>query len=167
VNPNFYVKISRVKTQIVARPFYQEIALSLALFVLMSVAVIPEGQTFVCTPTHVWDGDGPIWCKEGPRIRIAGIACKPNHPCPRASAEAARDALVKLIGQRTGWSHYGHALVEGRPLRCQSTGPAGGNRTGAWCHSPKSGDLSCAMVRSGTVAKWAPYWKRHKCKNLD
>ena len=38
------------------------------------VPVIPSGQTFECTLTHVWDGDGPIWCEEGPRLRLAGIA---------------------------------------------------------------------------------------------
>ena len=41
-----------------------------------SVPVIPSGQTFVCTPTHVWDGDGPVWCEEGPRLRLAGIAAR-------------------------------------------------------------------------------------------
>ena len=26
-----------------------------------SVPVVPAGATFTCTPTHVWDGDEPIW----------------------------------------------------------------------------------------------------------
>ncbi|GGB55743.1 hypothetical protein GCM10010833_08070 [Blastomonas aquatica] len=40
------------------------------------MSVIPSGQSFVCTPTVVWDGDGPIWCAEGPRIRLSGIAAR-------------------------------------------------------------------------------------------
>ncbi|MFN4040018.1 MAG: thermonuclease family protein, partial [Erythrobacter sp.] len=73
---------------------------------LIALASIPAGQTFTCTPEAVWDGDGPVWCEEGPRIRLAGIAareldgtCSPGHPCPDASAETARDALVRLVGK--------------------------------------------------------------------
>jgi len=60
--------------------------MSLAILV---APVIPPGQTFACTPTAVYDGDGPIGCAEGPRIRVAGIAaremdgtCRTNQPCP-------------------------------------------------------------------------------------
>lgn len=144
----------------------------IALLLLASaVPVVPDGQTFDCTPTHVWDGDGPIWCKEGPRIRVSGIAaretdgtCLPRHPCPRASAKQAKHALVKLVGHPTGTSPYGHTLVKGPTMRCRSTGGAGGDRTGAWCHSPKGGDLSCAMVRGGWAARWDRYWKGHRCQ---
>jgi hypothetical protein len=27
---------------------------------LAKALVIQAGETFACTPTHVWDGDGPI-----------------------------------------------------------------------------------------------------------
>ena len=56
-------------------------------------AKVPEGSTFACTATAVWDGDGPIWCEEGPRIRLRGIAareidgtCRPGHPLSRRRA---------------------------------------------------------------------------------
>lgn len=137
---------------------------------LAQAAVVPEGQAFVCTPTRVWDGDGPVWCREGPRLRLSGIAaresdgtCNSNQPCPRASATQARDTLVSLIGRPVGKSPHGHILVSGPTMRCVSTGSAGGNRTGAWCVSPKSGDISCAMVRSGTALKWDRYWRNHRC----
>jgi len=72
---------------------------------LFSLAIVAAGQTFICTPIRVWDGDGPIWCAEGPRIRLAGIAareidgtCRPAHPCPPADARRARDHLVGLLG---------------------------------------------------------------------
>ena len=134
------------------------------------VPIVPSGVTFSCTPTHVWDGDGPIWCAEGPRIRLAGIAareldgsCSPGHPCPNASGESARDALAAMLGIFRGVGSHGHILVDGPALRCRSDGSAGGNRTAAWCTSPIIGDINCAMVRDGWALKWDRYWRQHRC----
>ena len=131
------------------------------------VRVVKAGDRFTCTPTAVWDGDGPIWCAEGPRIRLAGIAareidgtCKPNHPCPNASGVAARDHLVGLLGGRTGRASTGHIRVQSAPLRCRSDGSAGRSRTAAWCTHPKHGDLSVKMVRGGYAVRWERYWTR-------
>lgn len=139
------------------------------LFTLAAI-IIPTGQTFECTPTRVWDGDGPVWCSEGPRIRLSGIAaresdntCRPNQPCPSASAEQSRDALVNLIGRPVGVAREGHILVRGPALRCRSVGSAGGSRTAAWCVSPRSGDLSCAMIKGGWALRWDRYWRNHDC----
>lgn len=137
---------------------------------LLAAQVVPAGQTFLCTPTRVWDGDGPVWCAEGARVRVAGIAareadgtCRSNQPCPAATAEQARDALVAVVGTPRGVGPEGHVLVAGPTMTCTSEGGAGGNRTAAWCVSPRSGDVSCAMVRSGTVLTWPRYWRRHRC----
>lgn len=134
------------------------------------VPVIASGETFQCTPVRVWDGDGPVWCAEGPRVRLAGIAareidesCRPNQPCPDASAVEARDALVKLIGVPTGRSIEGHVLVKGSSMRCTSVGNGVGTRTAAWCVSPEGGDVSCAMVKGSWALKWDRYWKAHEC----
>lgn len=133
-------------------------------------AIVPTGTTFACTPVRVCDGDGPLWCAEGPRLRLAGIAaretdgrCRANQPCPRASAELAKAALVSLVGRRTGPSREGHALVTGATLTCLSTGGADGVRTAAWCMSLRMGDLSSAMVGTKTVLVWPRYWRRHRC----
>ncbi|APZ97430.1 hypothetical protein BWQ93_02190 [Sphingopyxis sp. QXT-31] len=135
------------------------------------MAIIPALTLFVCTPVAVYDGDGPIWCAEGPKIRLAGIAaremdgtCRDNQPCPAVSAERSRDHLVSLVGKRTGALPTGHVKVTGPALKCASTGSAGGDRTGAWCVSPKFGDLSCAMVRAGMALRWDKFWKHHKCR---
>ena len=140
-----------------------------SLFFVAAV-VMPSGESFTCTPTRVWDGDGPIWCAEGPRIRLSGIAareidgtCRQGQPCPKSSATQARDALVGLIGRPIGVSSGGHILVGGQALRCRSDGSAGGSRTAAWCLSPKSGDLSCAMVKGGWALRWDRYWRGHDC----
>ena len=135
----------------------------------MSVPIIAAGLLFTCTPTAVWDGDGPIWCAEGPHIRLAGIAareldgsCRPGQPCPTESGVAARDGLVRLIGTATGTASTGHILVSAAPLRCQSEGPGKGTRTAAWCVGAR-GDLSCAMVRLGYALRWDRYGGREVC----
>jgi endonuclease YncB( thermonuclease family) len=131
---------------------------------------VADGTLFTCTPTLLWDGDGPIHCAEGPRIRLAGIAaremdgsCRPGQPCPEASAEAARDALARLLGRTTGTGPHGHLLIDGPALSCASEGSAGGKRTAAWCVSPSEGDLSCAMVAGGLALRWERYWRGHAC----
>ena len=141
------------------------------LFLLAAISIVPAGQTFQCTPTRVWDGDGPIWCREGPRIRLSGVAaremdgsCSKSHPCPKNDAEDARDALVRLIGKPIGKSRQGHTLVIGPTMTCRSEGGAGGNRTAAWCISPVGGDISCGMVKGGWALKWVRYWKAHRCR---
>ncbi|HZG09408.1 MAG TPA: hypothetical protein VEZ70_10565 [Allosphingosinicella sp.] len=135
-----------------------------------SRAMPASGESFTCTPTKLWDGDGPIHCAEGPRVRLSGIAaremdgtCSPGHPCPEASAHAARDRLAELLGGATGVAAKGHVEVAGPALACRSAGGAGGTRTAAWCVSPSAGDLSCAMLASGTVARWDRYWRGHRC----
>ena len=55
---------------------FPAILLFVASVATASVPLVKAGQTFTCTPTHVWDGDGPIWCEEGPRLRLAGIAAR-------------------------------------------------------------------------------------------
>lgn len=144
--------------------------ISNASVALATVPVVPLGQEFTCTPTHVWDGDGPIWCQEGPRLRLSGIAaremdgtCSAGHPCPNANAEDARDALVALLGRATGVGQHGHILVSGPPLSCRSDGSAGGNRTASWCVSPVTGDINCAMVRGDWALRWDRYWQDHQC----
>lgn len=140
------------------------------MIALLAAAIVPAGQTFACTPTAVYDGDGPIWCAEGPRIRLAGIAaremdgtCRSNQPCPDVSAERSRDELVKLVGIPIGRGREGHILVRGPTMQCESEGSAGGVRTAAWCASQQSGDLSCAMVRGGWALIWDRYWRGRRC----
>lgn len=142
----------------------------MSALLLLAAAIVPAGQSFECTPIRVWDGDGPIWCAEGPHVRLSGIAaremdgtCNTNQPCPAATAVKARDRLVTVIGRAVGTTPEGHILVKGPSMRCVSVGGAGGNRTAAWCISPKGGDVSCAMVESGLTLRWERYWKDHRC----
>lgn len=141
------------------------------MLTLLAASAVAAGQSFTCTPTHVWDGDGPVWCEEGSRLRIAGIAareidgtCRTSQPCPQSSAIEARDALVQILGGARGTTPTGHVLVKGPKLSCQSEGSAAGNRTAAWCRLPSGADLSCAMIRTRTVLRWDRYWKGPACR---
>lgn len=132
--------------------------------------IVAAGLAFICTPIAVWDGDGPIWCKEGPRIRLGGIAareidetCKAGHPCPAASGVAARDYLVSLLGGPTGTLKTGHIKVNGPPMRCISHGSGKGNRTAALC-SIGNRDLSCQMVRAKMAERWVAYGGDKLCR---
>lgn len=132
--------------------------------------IVATGLAFTCTPVAVWDGDGPIWCAEGPKVRIAGVAaremdgsCRPGHPCPAVNAVKARDRLVGLFGGPKGKLGTGHIKVQAPAMTCVSDGSAGGSRTAAWCSSPAFGDLSCAVVRAGGAVRWQRYWRDHRC----
>lgn len=138
----------------------------------MAVTMIAAGLMFACTPTLVADGDGPVWCAEGPRIRLSGIAarerdnsCRPGHPCPRASAQAAMDALVAILGGSRGrtrfpGARYDHVRVSAPTMHCLSAGNAKGSRTAAFCQMADRRILNCAMLATGTVARWDRYWRR-------
>lgn len=124
------------------------------------VIAVAAQATFICTPVRVWDGDGPIWCAEGPRVRLAGIAareidgtCRPGHPCPAASGVAARDRLVQLLGGARGRSREGHVLVAGPRLSCRSYGTTYG-REAARCEAPGIGDVGCALVQARVAVDW-------------
>lgn len=138
----------------------------------MTVPIIASGLLFACTPTLVYDGDGPIICAEGPRVRLAGIAarerddtCRSNQPCPPASGGQSTAALVNLLGGsrgtvRFGGSPYAHTRVRAATMRCVSTGSAGGSRTGAFCQLADGRNLNCAMLATNTVLLWKRYWPR-------
>ena len=141
------------------------------LFAAVAAQIVASGQTFTCTPTAVWDGDGPVWCAEGPKIRIAGVAaremsetCRANQPCPAVGGAEARDRLVRLLGGSRGRSADGHVLVHSTTITCRSDGSAGGSRTAAWCTSPAVGDLSCAVIQAGGAIVWPRYWRNHRCR---
>ena len=109
----------------------------------------PVGTLFACSVIKVHDGDGPVWCSEGERVRLAGIAareldesCRANQPCPLASGASAQLALERM--------------VVGKVLSCQQVGTSY-NRTVAWCRLPGRGDVSCEMIKTGTALRWERY----------
>ena len=111
------------------------------------------GERFACSVTRVYDGDGPIHCAEGPKVRLHGIAaremngeCRPGHPCPRASAQEAKMALTRMtLGQR---------------LTCEATGKSY-QRVVALCWTPAGREVNCAMVEGGYALSWDSYQRVH------
>jgi hypothetical protein len=71
---------------------------------------------------------------------------------------------VRLLGGSRGRGARGHVLVAGPRLSCVGYGSAKGSRTAALCRAPAVGDLSCAMVRSGTVLRWRRYGGDRLCR---
>ena len=143
------------------------------LLIIAAVAtqVVAAETNFSCTPTAVWDGDGPIWCTEGPKVRIAGVAareidesCRSNQPCPAVTGAEAKARLVRLLGGAKGRLPTGHVVVRSATMTCYSDGSAGGSRTAAWCTSPAFGDLSCAVIAAGGAVVWPRYWRSHRCR---
>jgi endonuclease YncB( thermonuclease family) len=125
----------------------------------MTLAAL-AAAVFVCTPVAVWDGDGPIWCREGPRIRIEHIAareidgtCRPGSPCPASSGLEARNALVGILGGAKGTMSTGHIIVRHSAMTCRSPGMSY-NRVVASCTLEDGRDLARAMVATGTVLSW-------------
>ena len=112
------------------------------------------GATFKCTVTRVYDGDGPIHCIEGASIRLHAIAaremdgaCLPGHPCPVASAAAAKRELQSLVLHHV--------------LRCEQTGTSY-NRVTAICWTESGLEVNCAMVRSGKALLWDKYDRQRR-----
>ncbi|NIO40574.1 MAG: hypothetical protein GTO41_10545 [Burkholderiales bacterium] len=121
---------------------------------------LATAATFICTPIAVFDGDGPLWCEEGHKIRIASISareidgtCRARHPCPDASGIAAHDALVSLLGRPTGRWRTGHITIAAEPIQCIAEGRSYG-RIVASCRLNDGRDLGEAMIQTGTVLRW-------------
>lgn len=101
---------------------------------------------FRCTVTGVHDGDGPIYCAEGEKIRLTAVAakelddtCSPGHPCPSASGADAKAALTELVADHV--------------LTCERTGTSY-SRVTAWCWRSDGVEVNCAMVESGKALPW-------------
>ena len=136
--------------------------------------VVASGGTFHCTPERLWDGDGPIWCAEGPRVRLAGIAaaeidstCRTGRPCPTTDPIRARNFLGRILsypdGPRPVLLRSGQLGISGPRLSCVSLGRDDGQQTASRCVSPVVGDLSCAMLASQLVAASNPRQEGRDC----
>ncbi len=131
------------------------------IYVTSGGARSAASSSFACTVASITDGDTLRCVEQGAdgraiRIRLSGIAarepdgtCKQGHPCPAAPPEAATAALERL--------------ASGEQLQCQAVGSTYG-RVAAFCRNSAGVDLSCAMVESGTVAKWRRHWGDHQCR---
>ncbi len=122
------------------------------------LAAAMSGPTFTCTVTRVHDGDGPLWCAEGPKVRIAGIQApdfESAQPCRAGRAGYVCSDTRARASQRTV-----SALVLRRRLTCQALEPSY-NRVVARCRLPDGRDLSCAVLAAGAATRWDRYLRRY------
>jgi endonuclease YncB( thermonuclease family) len=119
---------------------------------------LDQPAPFVCTVTRVHDGDGPIWCKEGPKIRLAGIQApdfertepcrrrKPGYVCSDVRARASQRIVSRMVLHR----RLSCVAVDRSYQRVVATCRIGG------------ADLACAIVRAGAADWWPAYVRRYK-----
>lgn len=125
-----------------------------------SMPLLPATEPpFTCLVTHVHDGDGPLWCADGPKVRVAGIQapdftsaapCRrrrhPAYRCSDSAAEASKRTMERLVLHKR--------------LVCQPVDRSYG-RVVARCTLPDGRSLSCAAIAAGGAARWTMYWRRY------
>ena len=114
---------------------------------------LATATTFSCTVTRVHDGDGPLWCSNGVKVRIVGVQapdfesaspCRATNPrrvnycCDNAAAKRSQQIVKRLVLRKT--------------LRCEPTGKSY-SRVVARCTLPDGRSLSCAVVAAGAAVR--------------
>lgn len=127
---------------------------------LLLIALATAG-TFPCTVTRVHDGDGPLWCSNGIKVRIAGVqapdfesaepchrhnASRTNYTCNDAAADRSRQIVERIVMHQT--------------MNCQPTGMSY-RRVVARCTLTDGRSLSCAVIAAGAAVRWDRYWRRY------
>lgn len=128
---------------------------------LMPVHALPPAP-FVCAVVRVHDGDGPLWCANGIKVRIAGVqapdyedaepcrrrdASRANYTCDNAAADRSRQIVERLVLRQS--------------LNCQPMGRSYA-RVVARCTLPDGRSLSCAVIAAGAAVRWDRYWRQYR-----
>lgn len=113
---------------------------------------------FACIVVSVHDGDGPIACANGVKVRVAGIQApdwedappcrqhRPGYVCDDVKAAASQRIVAKL--------------VLGKTLTCHPVGTSFA-RIVARCTLPDRSDLACSIVTLGAAEWWPEYVRRY------
>lgn len=116
---------------------------------------------FICEVVRVHDGDGPLWCRSGEKVRIAGIQA-PDYeaaaPCRRPVAQQRNYLCDNQAADRS--KRIVSALTLRQRLTCQPVGTSYA-RIVARCTLPDGRSLSCAVIASGAAVRWDQYWRRY------
>ena len=110
---------------------------------------------------RVHDGDGPLWCRTGQKVRVAGIQApdfKNAVPCRRAAVRRAAYTCDDVAAERARL--VVSRLTLGRRLTCQPVGTSY-SRIVARCTLPDGRSLSCAAIAAGAAVRWARYWRQY------
>ncbi len=115
----------------------------------------------VCVVTRVHDGDGPLWCRSGEKIRVAGIQApdfETAEPCRRRQAQRRAYTCDDRAAARS--KRIMSSMTLGKPLVCQPVDVSYG-RIVARCTLPDGRSLSCAAVAAGAAIRWDRYWRQY------
>jgi endonuclease YncB( thermonuclease family) len=113
---------------------------------------------FLCLVTHVHDGDGPLWCANGIKVRIAGAQApdfENAEPCRRG-----KPAYVCSDVQAARSQRIVEKMTLNRSMTCQPVGKSY-TRVVARCTLPDGRSLSCAVIAAGAATRWDSYWRRY------
>lgn len=125
---------------------------------LLMILAASAAPSFSCTVTRVHDGDGPLWCANHIKIRVAGIQapdfedavpCRERraaYVCSNVAAARSRVLVERLTLHRT--------------MTCQALGQSYA-RVVARCTLPDGRSLSCAILAAGAAVRWERYWTRY------
>jgi len=126
---------------------------------LIAAAALPS---FTCEVIKVHDGDGPLLCRSGEKIRVAGIQApdfESAEPCRRPDARRANYTCDDRAAERAQRIMSG--LTIGKRLSCQPTGKSY-SRIVARCTLPDGRSLSCAAIAGGAAVRWDRYWRQYR-----
>ena len=124
--------------------------------------MIDQPPAFVCEVVRVHDGDGPLWCANGTKVRIAGVQApdfESAEPCRRPAARRTAYVCDDRTAARSQAIVSG--LVLNRRLNCQPLGRSY-RRVVARCTLPDGRSLSCAVIAAGAATRWARYWRQYR-----
>jgi len=129
------------------------------LTILVAAAAMPS---FTCDVIRVHDGDGPLWCRSGQKVRIAGVQApdfESAQPCRRPAARRAAYTCDDDAAKRS--RTIVERLVLHHRLSCQPVDRSY-NRVVARCTLPDGRSLSCAVIAAGAATRWPAYWRRYR-----
>ncbi len=126
--------------------------------IMLAAAALPA---FTCDVVRVHDGDGPLWCRSGEKVRVVGIQApdfESAEPCRRPDARRDNSTCDDRAAARS--QRIVSVLVVGKRLTCQPTGMSY-SRIVARCTLPDGRSLSCAAIAAGAAVRWDRYWRRY------
>ena len=123
--------------------------------------VLPAAP-FTCVVVRVHDGDGPLWCAGGIKVRIAGVQApdyEDAEPCRRPGARRANYTCDTVAADRS--QQIVERLVLRQTLMCRPVGMSYA-RIVARCTLADGRSLSCAVIATGAAVRWDRYWRHYR-----
>lgn len=127
----------------------------------MIALLMAASAPFSCTVIHVHDGDGPLWCANGTKVRIAGVQApdyQSAEPCRRADPSRS-DYVCDDVAAGQSQKNV-ERLVLHRTLTCRPMGMSY-KRVVARCTLADGRSLSCLVIASGAAVRWDRYWRQY------